>query len=71
MLDGGSEQKFKNNSVIYNCKWKDWLKLKEEKEKICRSESTVYLVHTADGPRDSRGSGAGRGSSAESSSFHC
>lgn len=37
MLDEGSEQKFKNNSVIYNCKLKAWLKLKEEKEKICRS----------------------------------
>lgn len=38
MLDEGSEQKFKNNSVIYNYKWKAWLKLEKEKEKICRSK---------------------------------
>lgn len=47
MLDEGSEQKFKNNSVIYNYKWKAWLKLEKEKEKICRSKThSVLSTHS-------------------------
>lgn len=47
MLDEGSEQEFKNNSVIYNYKWKARLKLEKEKEKICRSKiHSVLSTHS-------------------------